>query len=206
MVTTTPARTGHDRQPWIDPNRSSPTGRQWLRTRRYLALTAVVGLCLVVGGASSSAHAPTSGPAADSPAFQPPVVGAVNVVDGFRPPASRFGAGNRAIDLAVGADETIVAPGSGSVAVAGPVFGVGTISIDHPNGLRSVLTQMVSIEVAVGDQVEAGDAVGTATGQVSLSTRAGRAYLNPEILWGESGPPPRSGRARLVPLPSQGID
>jgi murein DD-endopeptidase MepM/ murein hydrolase activator NlpD len=53
----------------------------------------------------------------------------------------------------------VLAAGPGVVAFAGSVAGVGVVSIDHPDGLRTTY-QPVRPAVAVGVAVAAGDPIG----------------------------------------------
>ena len=64
----------------------------------------------------------------------------------------------------------VVAPGSGAVVAARPLFFTGnTVVIDHGSGVFSVLAHLSQIAVSEGDLVAAGDAVGLvgATGRVT---------------------------------------
>ena len=53
-----------------------------------------------------------------------------------------------------------MAAGAGLVAYAGPVAGVGVVSIDHPDGVRTTY-EPVSALVVAGERITAGQLIGT---------------------------------------------
>jgi murein DD-endopeptidase MepM/ murein hydrolase activator NlpD len=89
------------------------------------------------------------------------------------------------------------------VAFAGPVAGVGTVSVQHDGGLRTTY-QPVDVLVAAGQQVAAGDVLGSllpghpgcaATAPLVClhwGLRHGADYLDPLALFG-------TARVRLLP-------
>jgi murein DD-endopeptidase MepM/ murein hydrolase activator NlpD len=85
--------------------------------------------------------------------------GSPTVVNEFDAPDSAYGPGHRGVDLAtlVGAPVRAVAPGV--VAFAGPVAGVGVVTIDH--GAERSTYQPVSTTLSVGTSVAAGEVIGT---------------------------------------------
>lgn len=89
-----------------------------------------------------------------------PLAGRPEVVRGFDPPAQRWLAGHRGIDLAGVAGEAVLAVDDGVVVHSGSVAGVGTVSVDHPGGLRSTYQPVVD-RVARGARVARGDRIGT---------------------------------------------
>ncbi len=105
------------------------------------------------------------------------------VVDGFRPPASPYGAGNRglAYDLAPGS--TVRAAGGGVVRHAGPVAGRLVVTVDHPDGVRTTYTGLSAVDVTVGTVVDAGDVIGRGSGPFHVGARVAGAYLDPSSLW-----------------------
>jgi murein DD-endopeptidase MepM/ murein hydrolase activator NlpD len=139
-------------------------------------------------GGEPSADASRTGP------YRPPVDALVT--DPFRPPTTRFGPGNRGLEYAT-SGETVGAIGAGVVVFAGQVAGRLVVSIVHPDGLRSSLTGLRTIAVAVGDVVEAGQTVGTAGPALHLGVRSGGRYLDPASLFGAAPRAPR--HAVLVP-------
>jgi murein DD-endopeptidase MepM/ murein hydrolase activator NlpD len=82
------------------------------------------------------------------------------VLTPFRPPASRYGAGHRGVDLAAATGSQVHAAGAGTVAFAGPVAGRGVISIDHPAGIRTTYEPVTTV-VHAGDPVIKGQVIGT---------------------------------------------
>ena len=90
----------------------------------------------------------------------PPVtVDSDRVLRAFERPAHRFAPGHRGVDIRADAGTPVRAVGSGTVAFVGNVAEVPTISIDHAR-VRSTYLPVASI-VAVGEQVTAGQTIGT---------------------------------------------
>lgn len=87
-----------------------------------------------------------------------PLPGPVAVVTPFDPPAERWLAGHRGVDLAAPPLATIRAPAGGTVLFAGPVGGRPVLSIDHGSGLRTTY-EPVRATVRTGDSVTTGDVV-----------------------------------------------
>jgi murein DD-endopeptidase MepM/ murein hydrolase activator NlpD len=115
----------------------------------------------------------------------------------FDPPADRYGAGHRGIDLSGMVGDPVRAVAPGRVTFAGQVGGVSVVTIDH--GRERSTYQPVAAAVRVGDAVEARQVIGTLLGEHSHCTGAclhlGRRldddYLDPLELLG-------SGRFVLV--------
>ncbi len=155
-------------------------------------LQVIVGVGLV-GPAAAPASAASSATAdAMSVAYQPPVAGAV--VDGWRPPAGPFAAGNRGIDYATSPGAPIGATADGAITFAGQVGGVKWVVISHADGRRSSLGPLAQVSVRVGQQVGAGMPVGTALGQaIHWGVREADVYIDPGPLL-----PGRRGKLRLT--------
>lgn len=128
----------------------------------------------------------------------------------FAPPADRYGAGHRGVDLAGSVGDPVLAVAAGRVTFAGQVGGVQVVTIDH--GRERSTYQPVAALVHVGDAVEARQVIGTLLGQHShcegaclhLGRLVGDDYLDPlELLGG--------GRFRLIspdgepPSPPAGV-
>jgi len=156
---------------------------------RWASPIAVV-VALLVGAVPGASAEPT--PAGRT--YQPPTDGAV--LDPFRPPPQPWLAGNRGIEYRTDPGSVLVAIGPGVVAFAGPVAGRLVVSIVHPDGLRSSLTGVAAVSVAVGATVLAGAPVAIAAERVHLGVRRGDAYLDPATLWGTVA---GGGHVRLVP-------
>ena len=90
--------------------------------------------------------------------------------------------GSDAVRLAAARDTLVVAPGPGRVVFAGPYRGFGRIVIvEHAEGWTSLVTELASLDVAVGQSVVAGSPLGTAGGggSIGLELRRGREPVNP---------------------------
>ena len=182
------------------------------------ALLALVGSGMVL--ATSAAHPPadratrdddgmdhlmtvgTSSWGSAGPVSYVAPLGVLELVRGFEPPAERWGAGHRGVDLAAAIGQPVLAPGPGSVTFVGSVAGRGVVTIAHPDGLRSSL-EPVDASVEVGDSVAAGQEVGeiesarghcAPTACVHWGVRDGETYVNPLRLL-------RSGPSVLLPGP-----
>ncbi|MFJ8538478.1 murein hydrolase activator EnvC family protein [Streptomyces sp. NPDC093591] len=158
----------------------------------------------------------TSAPAAPTPDPLVPTVGRAwpvglrpPVLRGWEPPATRYGRGHRGVDLAAPAGAPVRAVAAGRVSFAGRVAGKGVVSVelagtgDPP--LR-VTYEPVRASARKGDEVEAGEVVGTVEAHGSHCTgacvhwglRRGDTYLDPLSLL-----PPwllRKGPSRLLPV------
>ncbi|WP_299519902.1 peptidoglycan DD-metalloendopeptidase family protein [uncultured Serinicoccus sp.] len=85
-----------------------------------------------------------------------PLAGVPEVARGFDPPARRWGAGHRGIDLVGVVGESVLATDAGVVTFSGVVAGVGVVSVTHADGLRSTY-QPVSDRIGRGARVARGD-------------------------------------------------
>ncbi|MDM7832702.1 M23 family metallopeptidase [Cellulomonas edaphi] len=178
--------------------------------RRLAQLVAVLALCSVfaallapaVARASADGFRPgvaSPSAAAASHGFTLPLPGRAHVVRAFEPPPAPWVAGHRGVDLAavVGAD--VLAPGDGVVTFAGRVAGRPLVSIAHPGGLRSSV-EPVAPDVAAGDRVRVGEAIGSLAPRawhcvaacLHWGVRSGRGspprYVDPMALLGRAGP------------------
>lgn len=134
---------------------SSPVRRQRTGIRRSagLASASLVVVVLVAGPVTTAA------PGAASPPMHSPLAGAVSVVKPFDPPAQRWLAGHRGVDLAGTHLSSVLAPAEGTVLFAGTVAGRPVLSIDHGGGLRTTY-EPVRATVREGESVRAGETVG----------------------------------------------
>lgn len=80
------------------------------------------------------------------------------VVTGFDPPASRWGAGHRGVDLAGTPAAAVHSSLSGTVTFAARIAGRGVVVVSH--GRTRTTYEPVAAAVAVGDRVQAGAVVG----------------------------------------------
>lgn len=110
-----------------------------------------------------------------------------SVVRPFEPPAQRWSAGHRGVDIAATTGAEVLAPADGVVAFVGRVAGRPVLSLRHEGGLRSTYEPVVGV-VSVGTAVHAGDVVGHLSHDPGHCAPAvclhwgalrGRAYLDP---------------------------
>jgi len=80
------------------------------------------------------------------------------VVAGFDPPASRYGAGHRGVDLAGGLGARVRTALAGRVSYAGRLAGRGVVVVDH--GSTRTTYEPVAATVHVGDRLRAGTVIG----------------------------------------------
>jgi len=110
------------------------------------------------------------------------------VTRGFDPPARRWLAGHRGVDLAALPAAVVHAPAAGVIRFVGSIAGIGIVSVMHLNGVVSTY-QPVQPLVSVGTPVLAGQpiAVVTVSGHCGLhvclhwGAKRGFAYLNPLV-------------------------
>ncbi len=146
---------------------------------RRIGLRVVVAV-LVLGGLILAQVSPVSGDA-EGEGWLHPVD--ASVVDPFRPPATRFGAGNRGIEYDTDIGDPVKAVDDGRVVWAGVVGDARHITIDHGNGLRSTSAYLATIHVVRGQEVERGAVIGTAGADFHLTARLGDTYVDPELLF-----------------------
>ena len=121
------------------------------------------------------------------------------VLDPFRLPDGKYGAGNRGIEYDTGEFDRIVAAARGTVVFAGPVARSLFVTVDHGNGLESSYGFVGHILVREGEDVVDGDLVALADGPFHFSVRLHGEYVDPERLFGA-----RRVVVRLVSHPVQG--
>ncbi|NBU30095.1 MAG: M23 family metallopeptidase [Actinobacteria bacterium] len=110
------------------------------------------------------------------------------VTRGFDPPARRWLAGHRGVDLAAFPAAVVHAPAAGVIRFVGSIAGIGIVSVMHLNGVVSTY-QPVQPLVPVGTPVLAGQpiAVVTVSGHCGLQVclhwgaKRGFAYVNPLV-------------------------
>lgn len=112
-----------------------------------------------------------------------PTGGESRVLRPFAPPAQRWLAGHRGVDLDAGVGDTVVAPVGGRVIHAGPLAGRNVVSID--SGTHRVSLEPVAPIVEVGQEVERGEVLGVVEAghepsglHWGVRTSSGR-YVNP---------------------------
>ena len=162
-------------------------------------LLLAIFLVLLVVPAAGRADADELRPAPSGSAVWP-LVPVPEVVRGFDPPESRWGAGHRGVDLAAHAEQPVRAALAGTVTFAGRLAGRGVVVVSH--GRTRTTYEPVAATVGVGDSVRAGDRIGRLQSGGShcapavclhWGLLAGELYLDPLTLVG-------AGPVRLLPL------
>ncbi|MGI8947211.1 MAG: M23 family metallopeptidase [Ornithinimicrobium sp.] len=118
-----------------------------------------------------------------------PLTGQPAVVHRFDAPEQRWLRGHRGIDLGAFAGEPVRAVADGIVAFSGVIAGVGVVSVQHPDGLRSTY-QPVQDRVERGEHVRAGQVLATlgpgghcvVRACLHLGAKRGDTYLDPLLL------------------------
>jgi hypothetical protein len=150
-------------------------------------------LCAVTVAVVAVLGLPGVPAAAEAGPYAPPVDG--EVVDGWRPPAHDYGAGNRGIDYRTERGEEVRAAADGEVVFAGRVGGSRHVVVLHPDGIRTSYSFLDEVLVARGDQVVRGEAVGRTGSSLHFGARAGDRYIDPTLLLGDG-----AALVHLVPL------
>lgn len=105
------------------------------------------------------------------------------VVRGFDPPQQDWLPGHRGVDLAAPVGSSVRAAAAGRVSVAQVIAGRGVVTIVH--GELRTTYEPVRASVSVGDQVAAGEVIGTveaghcASGCLHFGLKRGDEYLDP---------------------------
>ena len=148
-----------------------------------------------------SGAAPVHAAGQERPDWEGPLAGSPRVVRAFDPPAQRWAAGHRGVDLLAREGVVVGAAGAGSVTFAGALAGRGVVVVSHGDGTRTTYEPVVAT-VQRGDRVDVGQALGrlSAAGGHCLplaclhwGRRRGDVYLDPMLLL-------RPGPARLLPV------
>ncbi|HEX9682144.1 MAG TPA: peptidoglycan DD-metalloendopeptidase family protein [Acidimicrobiales bacterium] len=153
------------------------------------AVIAVVILAVGVPPASASSTSPVH--------YNEPVD--APVVDPWRPPSTEWGAGNRGLDYGTLPGAPVAAAADGIVTFAGQVGGSRHVVVLHADGIRTSYSFLADTDVVRGQEVVAGQRVGTTVGWLHFGARLDDAYIDPSLLLG--GDP--SVAVRLVPDSTQ---
>jgi murein DD-endopeptidase MepM/ murein hydrolase activator NlpD len=114
------------------------------------------------------------------------------IVRGFKPPAQRWNAGHRGVDLAARAGAPVRSAAAGTIRFAGRIAGRGVVVVDH--GSMRTTYEPVIPQVRVGTAVVAGQVIGRigagshCPGCLHWGLRRGAEYLDPLQLVGDGGP------------------
>jgi murein DD-endopeptidase MepM/ murein hydrolase activator NlpD len=143
----------------------------WLRAVGALVVGVAIGLLLTASRASAApvdadgvvTRPPPPVFSAPGPAPSPtrgvwPLRPRPPVVAGFHPPASRFGAGHRGVDLAGTMGEVVRTALPGRVTYAGRLAGRGVVVVDH--GTTRTTYEPVNASVHVGQRLGRGAVIG----------------------------------------------
>ncbi|MFF3637080.1 peptidoglycan DD-metalloendopeptidase family protein [Streptomyces sp. NPDC002250] len=172
----------------------------------------VLGLAVLAPTSLASADTPAPAPPAPSRAPVPAIARAWPVgvrpvvVRGWEPPATVYGPGHRGVDLGAPAGAPVRAVAPGRVSFAGRVAGRGVVAVRLAGTELRTTYEPVVPSVREGDEVGAGDVVGTVeaapphcpTTCLHWGLLTGETYLNPLALL-----PPwllHSGPSRLLPV------
>jgi murein DD-endopeptidase MepM/ murein hydrolase activator NlpD len=191
------------------------------RRRRPAGWQALAALLLACVGALAGARP------ADAAGWSWPLegTGPAGVTRGFDPPASRYGAGHRGVDLAGATGAAVLAAGEGVVSFSGVIAGRGVLVVAH--GALRTTYEPVGDRLPAGSTVRSGDPVGrldaghpgcAAAACLHWGLKRGEEYLDPLSLLGPaavrllplggatSGPPPDPVSAGPPPLLRTGAD
>lgn len=120
-----------------------------------------------------------------------PLEGEPEVLRGFDPPAEKWGAGHRGVDLAAQVGDRVLAGAGGEVTYAGMLAGRGVVVVDH--GQVRTTYEPVTAGVSVGTTVGAGDVIGVLQAGDHCSQAClhwglleGETYLDPLLLSGST--------------------
>lgn len=147
-----------------------------LRTALIIVLTGLLSLTATVAEAVDGV---------------PPVGGPV--VRGFDPPAQKWLSGHRGIDLSAAPGAPVFAVLAGTVSFVGRVGGTPVVVISH--GDTRTTYEPVNAEVVVGQELSAGEQIGSATTGhacpggtcLHLGWLRGQTYLDPSTLFDTGG-------------------
>lgn len=178
-----------------------PHARPMLLLRR-LGVPLMILLVALSTGTPWAAGTATAGPLAApaTPVGVWPLDPVPEVVNGFDPPDTTYGAGHRGVDLLGHVGQRVRSALPGRVSFAGRLAGRGVVVVDH--GETRTTYEPVTAALEVGAVVSAGDVVGRLelVGSHCFPRAClhwgwirGEAYLDPLLLVG-------AGPVRLLPL------
>lgn len=158
---------------------------------RAVALVVVLGVVATLtapAGADPHHRGPDPGPVT----YVHPVD--AEVVDPFRPPATRFGPGNRGLTYATEPGAPVRAAAPGVVVFAGQVGGSLHVTIAHADGRLTSYSGVAAIGVRLHQTVERGDPIARSRGELHVGVREDGEYVDPASIFGHA-----VVGARLVP-------
>lgn len=170
-------------------------------SRPYLVVVLTV---LAIGGLVTGVTPPAA-TADTGPAWVLPVGPPAEVVRGFEPPAQRWSAGHRGVDLGAPAGAPVRAAAAGTISYAGLVAGRPVVVVDH--GTVRTTYEPVAAALAKGARVEAGTVIGRLDDSPGHCAPAaclhwgalrGEVYVDPMSFVGAGG-------VRLLPLGDRSV-
>ena len=146
-------------------------------------MSALLRVVAMVAAVSLAAPAPVSAAARPQHEADPASSASVRPVDGavvrrFDPPAHRFAAGHRGVDLAATGGQVVRSVRAGTVRWAGAVAGTGYVTVDHGGGLTTTYGDVEPL-LAVGARITAGTPV--------AAVKDGRSHLDWGARWDHGG-------------------
>ncbi|MFF3502966.1 murein hydrolase activator EnvC family protein [Streptomyces sp. NPDC003247] len=188
-----------------------------MHPKRCTAL--LLGLLITVAAPVAWANPPPPPPATPPPPAPAPPIGRSwpvgtrpTVVRGWEPPATAYTRGHRGVDLTTAPGAPVRAAATGRVSYAGRVAGRGVVSVELTGTDLRTTYEPVRASVTRGDEVVAGEVIGTVEPTGSHCTTPclhwgllrGQTYLNPLTLLPPGllrKSPPRLLPVAGVPLP-----
>ncbi len=143
------------------------------------AVVLLVALLLPSAGVAAASDGPVD--------YRPPVD--APVVDGFRPPTTRWGPGNRGLEYATAPGTPVRAAADGTVVFAGPVAGALHVTVEHADGVRTSYSYLATLQVRRGQRVRQGQQLATSGDRLHVGARVDGVYVDPALLF--------AGRLRL---------
>ena len=122
------------------------------------AVAVVLGLLPALSPPAAGFGGP-AGPSEPEPVGVWPLAPQPEVVRGFDPPDSPYGAGHRGVDLAGTPGQRVRSALPGTVTYAGTLAGRGVVVVDH--GSTRTTYEPVTASVSVGEPLAAGARIGT---------------------------------------------
>ncbi len=106
------------------------------------------------------------------------------IIDRFRPPAERYGPGNRGLEYDTYPGQAVYASAAGTVSFSGYIGSSQYVSIQHDAELRTTYSFLASRSVSRGQRVRQGQQIGTAGDRFHFGARRNGEYIDPESLFG----------------------
>ena len=164
------------------------------RMRRHLAVRTLAAFIIAAIAVLAMDWFLGSGiSAAESPKWVWPTGSPARVLERFNPPAKRWLAGHRGVDLSAGYGASIRSAGAGTVTFVGTIAGRGVVTVTH--GELRTTYEPIDSAVAVGQYVAAGKLIGSIGGGGHCDSHClhwgllrGGTYLDPLLLLSHDPP------------------